>query len=641
MPLKSSWSVVVGFAVWLLAMSIAPAMAEKRVALVIGNDRYASIAPLRKAVNDARAMATVLKGIGFEVISGENLTRRDFNRKLAEFDQAIAPGDTALVYFAGHGVAVEGSNYLLSTDMEQLQPGGENTVKDEGHAVTGLIDRIARRGAGVQILILDACRDNPLASGGRRSVGLDRGLGRVETPSGTFVLMAAGSGQSALDRLSDQDPDPNSVFTRQLIPLLKTPGLTHIDIAKRLQTGVRTLAATVGHSQQPAYYDEVPGTIVINRTPSPVTPQPADVTPVGPIDPDAAARADFALAERADSREVWQAFIDRHKTGFLVALARQRLAALAPKPPAPEPAVVSPPKPTAPIATLTTPARPDIGSCGSGAQTATLASRPTGVLTAAEEQCLQPKDLFKECSDCPEMVVVPAGSFTMGSPESEKERSDDEGPQRTVTIAKRFAVGKFTVSFEEWDACVTGGGCRGYRPKDRGWGRGKMPVINVSWDDAKAYVAWLSAKTGKSYRLLTEAEWEYAARAGTTTPFWWGSSISPSQANYNGTGTYGSSSKGLYRERTVVVDSFAPNPFGLFQMHGNVMQWVEDCYADNNRGAPTDGSARTVQRCSSRLLRGGSWSDFPGMLRAAYRNWFNPDLRYNFFGFRVARAITH
>jgi formylglycine-generating enzyme required for sulfatase activity len=156
------------------------------------------------------------------------------------------------------------------------------------------------------------------------------------------------------------------------------------------------------------------------------------------------------------------------------------------------------------------------------------------------------------------MVAVPTGSFTMGSPESEKERYKDEGPQHRVTFDRPFAVGKFAVTFEEWDACAADGGCNGYRPNDQDWGRGRQPVINVSWDDAKNYVAWLSRKTGKTYRLLSEAEREYVTRAGTNTPFWSGGSISSQQANY----AYGGP-KGGYRQRTLPVDSFQANPWGL------------------------------------------------------------------------------
>src|SRR5262252_2968505 len=194
----------------------------------------------------------------------------------------------------------------------------------------------------------------------------------------------------------------------------------------------------------------------------------------------------------------------------------------------------------------------------------------TAPLSAAEERVLKPKDSFKECAQCPEMVVVPAGSFTMGSPDSEEGRIEEEGPQHRVTFGKSFGVGKFAVTFEEWDSCVADGGCNGYTPSDEGWGRGRRPVINVSWDDAKAYVGWLSRKTGKTYRLLSEAEREYVTRAGTTTPFWWGSSISTSQANYNGNYIYGNGVKGEYRLRTLPVDSFEPNPWGFYQLHGNL-----------------------------------------------------------------------
>jgi formylglycine-generating enzyme required for sulfatase activity len=188
-------------------------------------------------------------------------------------------------------------------------------------------------------------------------------------------------------------------------------------------------------------------------------------------------------------------------------------------------------------------------------------------------------------------------------------------------------------------SCVADGGCSGYKPADR-WGRGRQPVVNVSWDDAKTYVAWLSRKTNKGYRLLSEAEREYAARAGTATPFSWGASISTSQANYDGNYTYGSGSKGEYRAKTVPVDAFQPNAWGLFQMHGNVYDWVEDCYHDSYAGAPTDGSAWVSGDCSRRVLRGGSWSSNPQDLRAACRGRDSAVDRYISEGFRLGRTLT-
>jgi len=248
---------------------------------------------------------------------------------------------------------------------------------------------------------------------------------------------------------------------------------------------------------------------------------------------------------------------------------------------------------------------------------------------------------WSPCPFCPEMVVVPSGTFTMGSPEDEPERLDREVQVR-VSIAKPFAVGKFAVTFDEWDACVADGGCNGYKPSDLGWGRSKHPVINVDWDDAKAYAAWLSRKTGKSYRLLSEAEREYVTRASTTTPFWWGSSITPTQANYNGSADpyTGGGSKGEYRQRTVPVDSFEPNPWGLYNVHGNVWEWTADCWNDSNSGNPGDGRARATGDCGMRVVRGASWVNNPRVLRSAFRFWNTSDFRDYILGFRVGRTLT-
>jgi formylglycine-generating enzyme required for sulfatase activity len=199
-------------------------------------------------------------------------------------------------------------------------------------------------------------------------------------------------------------------------------------------------------------------------------------------------------------------------------------------------------------------------------------------------------------------------------------------------------VGRFAVTFDEWDACVADGGC-GHRAVDKGWSRGRQPVINVSWNDAKGYVAWLSKKTGKTYRLLTEAEREYVTRAGTITPFWWGSSISTSQANYDGNFIYGGP-KGEYRQRTVPVDSFEPNPWGLYQVHGNVWEWVEDCWNGSYKGALPNGSARITGECDRHVVRGGSWGDDPQKLRSAFRNRLATGSRGMDLGFRVARMLA-
>jgi formylglycine-generating enzyme required for sulfatase activity len=262
----------------------------------------------------------------------------------------------------------------------------------------------------------------------------------------------------------------------------------------------------------------------------------------------------------------------------------------------------------------------------------------TGPISAADEPALKPGDTFKECDVCPEMVVIPAGSFMMGSPRDEEGHFSHEEPQHGVTIARQFAIGRFAVTFDEWDACVADRGCNRYRPSDHDWGRGRRPVIDVSWVDAKVYIAWLSRKTGRTYRLPSEAEREYATRAGTATPFWWDGSISTSQANYDGDSTYGGGPKGEVRWRTLPVDSFSPNPWGLYQVHGNVGELVEDCYHDSYAGAPANGSAWTSGDCSHRVIRGGSWLSDAFELRSASRNY---NLGRGFgVGFRVARSLA-
>ena len=287
------------------------------------------------------------------------------------------------------------------------------------------------------------------------------------------------------------------------------------------------------------------------------------------------------------------------------------------------------------------------------------------VAQSSARPCIKPGsgESFKDCPDCPEMVIVPSGSFTMGSPSDEPERESwktgTESPQHEVSIGKLFAVGRFHITRGEFARFVkatghkTEGGCYAWTGSE--WKDDKTaswrspgfsqddshPVVCVNWNDAKAYAVWLSKQTGKTYRLLSEAEYEYAARAGTATPFWWGSSITPEQANYDGSADpYKGGKKGEYRQKTMPVKSFEPNPWGLYQVHGNAWSWVEDCWHDDYKGAPNDGSAWTTGDCGRRVLRGGSWINDPRNLRVALRNWFNPVIRNGSIGFRLARTLN-
>ena len=516
------------------------ASAQTRHALVVGIDDYVYLDPLQKARNDARAVTESLGAAGFRVETLIDADRRALLRGLADFTGRLSPGDEAVFYFAGHGLEVDGRNFLLPADIPDLRPGDEVMLGSEALPVDRVLGAIQDRGVRLSLLILDACRDNPFPRQGTRSLGTTRGLARLEPPAGTMIVFSAGTGQAALDRLSDDDPDPNSVFTRSLLPLLREPGLPLHQAARQLRLDVQRLAATVRHDQRPAVYDETTGDFIL------LAGVPAMSAPAAIV-------------------------VDTPATSGMPAV---------------------------------------------------------------------PGSVFQECPDCPEMVVIPSGSFTMGSPSNEVGRFDNEGPRRNVRIARPFAMGVYEVTFAQWDACAAAGYCtRGV--DDRGWGRGARPVINVSWDDVQAFVRWMNSQVdGNPYRLPSEAEWEYAARAGSDTAFWWGNRISPDQANYRGTTAYNNGPTGVYRKQTLPVGSFAANPFGLFDVHGNVWEWVQDCYVDSYAGGPTDGSARSSSGCSLRVLRGGSWGSNPRFLRSANRLRNGPDSRNWGIGFRLARTLT-
>ena len=235
----------------------------------------------------------------------------------------------------------------------------------------------------------------------------------------------------------------------------------------------------------------------------------------------------------------------------------------------------------------------------------------------------------------PEMVVVPGGTFRMGS----NDGASDEKPVHSVTIPRNFAVGKFEVTWSEWGACVADGGCNSSGPEgaggDNGWGKGNRPVIEVDWSDAKAYVRWLSRKTGEDYRLLSEAEWEYAARAGSTGKYSWGNNDPSCSKGATNSANYSACSS----DWTESVGFSSANAFGLHDLHGNVWEWTEDCWNGSYSGAPSNGSAWLSGDCERRVLRGGSWDSYPLWLRSAVRVRDNTTVRSNLVGFRIARTL--
>ena len=291
-----------------------------------------------------------------------------------------------------------------------------------------------------------------------------------------------------------------------------------------------------------------------------------------------------------------------------------------------------------------------LGRYGSGLVAVFLPS-VTGAVTPTGAVAQAVAEVFRDCEVCPEMVVVPAGSFMMGSDSTEEGSGGSEQPRHRVTIGYVLAVGVYEVTFAEWSACVRGGGCGGHEPNDEGWGRENRPVINVHWEDAWRYADWLTERTGEEYRLPSNAEWEYAARARTTTARHWGDTAQDQCRYANG---YDFSAQALdesdesirspvrCRDRqpnTAPVGSYLPNGSGLYDMLGNVWEWVDDCWNSGYDGAPTDGSSWYPGDCSRRVLRGGSWSSGQRDLRSARHAWGGVATRNNMFGFRVVRRV--
>jgi len=316
--------------------------------------------------------------------------------------------------------------------------------------------------------------------------------------------------------------------------------------------------------------------------------------------------------------------------------------AAAPTHPTPATPVATPTQPT-PATPVATPTQP-----GPATPTAAPASKPAPSLSVGPAPTIAADEpggeVFKECDHCPEMVVVPAGKAMLGSPIGESGRQMTEMTPHEVDVAKPFAVGRATITFDEWDACLAEGGCANWRPGDYGFGRGGQPVIFVSWNDAQGYVDWLKRKTGQPYHLLSEAEWEYAARGCVDlkcprAPFWFGA-ITPEIAVYDSRYSYQGSPKAAPALKTAPAESGKPNPFGLYNILGNVRQWTADCWNATPSSAPSNGAPVTTGDCSARATRGGSWDNKPAELRAAARSWESADERSPYVGFRVARTLA-
>ena len=550
------------------------AQAGKRVALVIGNSAYKHTPVLANPKHDAADMVKTLRQLGFQVVDGRDLNKTDMDRTILRFAEKLTGATLGAFFYAGHGLQVNGINYLVPIDAKL------STAYALEFEMVRLdkVQRVMEGATQTNIIFLDACRDNPLARNlaralGARSISIGRGLAHVEAGLGTLISYATQPDAVAFD-----GKGRNSPYTAALKRHLLTPGedLTSVLIAVRNDV----LTAT-NRRQVPWDQHALRAKLYLRGRPG-----PARIPGAGDL-----ARQARITQQIARARSI-------QELDILLRLEPSRAAEIEAR----KLALLQEARHRDPLATLVP---------GSG--------------RSARDRLAD----GSVCPYCPEMVVVPAGSFQMGSNKGD----EDEKPVHTVKIGRPFAVGKFEVTFAEWDACVVAGGCA-HKPDDQGWGRGRRPVISVSWDDVQHYVAWLSKKTGKAYRLLSEAEWEYAARARTTTRYAFGDRISKRQAQF-------SERQILSAGNTLKVGSFQPNAFGLYDMHGNAWEWVTDCWNKSYSGAPTDGAAWTKGNCSLRVLRGGAWSIDARSLRSADRDksWM-ADSRGRDIGFRIARTLT-
>jgi formylglycine-generating enzyme required for sulfatase activity len=538
---------------------------EVRVALVIGNSTYKQ-APLRNPANDARDMAAKLRSLGFTVIERSNLGIRQIGSTLREFRAKLTPGSVALVFYAGHGLQIKGENYLPAVDAEIS---GEEDVPNQSLAVRQIMDVLGDAKTRLNLVFLDACRDNPYARSFRSA---SRGLSKENAPSGTLISFATRPGSVASDGVGR-----NGLYTGALLAAMVEQNRPIEQVLKMVVTAVK---AGSKNQQEPWTEGSIEGEFCFGECLATVASAVSITTPEKRED-------DYWVdVKTLGNREAFEGYLSKYPKGQYIALARAALARL-------------------PVA-------------GTTMANASAQVRPVSVAP------VKMGATFKDCDECPEMIAIPAGTFNMGSkadPFANQVDPPDELPQHTVSI-REFSVGKYEVTQEQWFAVM---GTNPSKLKGR-----NLPVEQVSWEEAQSFVKKLSERTGKKYRLPTEAEWEYAARAGTQTRYHFGDDVEQ-------LGQYAWHT-GNAINATHPVGEKLPNAFGLHDVHGNVWEWVEDCWHDSYKGAPTDGSAWSEKECSRWVMRGGSFVVYPQNLRSSFRGYLTFIARLDYMvGLRVAR----
>jgi formylglycine-generating enzyme required for sulfatase activity len=585
-----------------------------RHALLIGVSEFADkrLARLNAPINDVAKLQSLLQDSSrgrfdsVEISPNENFL--EIRDRLAPFYHDRSPDDLVLLYYSGHGILGRGNRLFLATAESNLDaPRARSISSNEIREFIG--DSRAER----QIVILDCCHSGAFGEYGKAGTPAPAVTPDTFSSSGTglYVLTAADALQYAWDgaemRLGEA-ASRLSLFTSWLAHGLETgeaaPDDEEITIDALYRYLFRRARSEGAPSIPQRFVREGVGDLIISANPLAGSSRidPGTIAALEAVEYRTRLGAVIELTFQVNQGTALDArsarrLLERHlriERDYVVRQAIERaLVAEEAKPPSAVP--------------RTEPIQPG-------------------------EAQLVDFAVFSDVPFAPELVVVPAGEFMMGSPEAEGGGYEDERPRRQVVIGRRFAIGGYPTTFAQYDRFCDA--MQREKPDDRGWGRGQRPVINVSWQDAQTYVTWLSQETGRAYRLPSEAEWEYACRSGTTTRYSFGDAITPEKANYADS----------QLNRTSEVGAYPPNPWGLHDMHGNVWEWVEDDWHDNYRGAPSDGSAWKESKAGSNprhcVLRGGSCFNFSRFCRSAYRSRNDTDYRVSNVGFRVARTLS-
>jgi formylglycine-generating enzyme required for sulfatase activity len=600
----------------------APAEAEPRVALVIANGNYGGdIGSLKNPVNDGKLIAASLQKVGFKVALVTDGDQRKMKQALLDFGQALSdagPTGTALFYYAGHGIQLNGENYLVPVGAKIRR---EGDVGLEALSASDVLKEINFAGNKVQIVILDACRNNPLM---RSLRGGSFGLAKIDAPIGSFVAYSTAPGSVASD-----GQGANSPFAGALAGELQKPGASIEEMFRNVRAKV---IAETDSQQVPWDSSSLTAPFYFSK----------DFAGAGSS---AAVDQVFwdSIKDSTDPAD-FQAYLKKFPSGTFADLAANRIKDL--KNAATTQVASAAPQPAASAST------------GGGASRAELMPPPSN---------LKPGAVFKDCKDCPDMVVVPAGSFTMGSPASEQGHDASEGPQHKETIPRAFAMSRTVVTFAQYKKFMNdtgrdaGASCWYYRDDKKKWmpkegltfsdpgfqQQNDSPAVCLNEGDANAYAGWLSKLTGQTYRLPSEAEWEYAARAGTKTARYWGDSPDQQCSYANGADEtyhrqipddpgFAQCNDGYFK--TAPVGKFKPNAFGLYDMLGNSWQLTQDCLTGSYDGADHKG-APVTGGCEKYAIRGGGWGRPPTDLRAAKRGGMSEEVRGVTNSIRLVRDL--